>query len=160
MRTYVYLDDQPGVWFFSLDCDSAAAVFGARTLYHLPYFNADIELVKTDEGEEGGVDYSLVRTDDPPAEFEASWKIGKRLPRSEPGSLEFFLTERYCLYAAHHNQLHRARIFHEPWSLQSATLLALHSTMIEATGLPQPKGEPLLHYSEEIAVDIWPLETV
>src|SRR6188474_70381 len=86
---------------FSPSIATAPPPYSARRLYHLPYFNADIELVETDEGEEGGVDYSLVRTDDPPAEFAASWKIGKRLPRSEPGSLEFFLTERYCLFSEH-----------------------------------------------------------
>jgi hypothetical protein len=30
--------------------------------------------------------------------------------------------------------------------------------MIESLGIPQPAGEPLLHYAESIAVDIWPLE--
>jgi len=160
VRTYVYLDDQPGVWFFSLDCNSAAAVFGARTLYHLPYFNADIELTGTDEGEEGGVDYSLTRTDDPPAEFEASWKIGKRLPRSEPGSLEFFLTERYCLFAEHDDEIYQARIHHQPWPLRSAELISLESSMIESHGLPTPKEDPHLHYCEELSVDIWPIRNL
>src|SRR5688500_4091579 len=44
VRTYVHYDGVPGVWFFSLDANSAAAVFGARTLFHLPYYNAEIEL--------------------------------------------------------------------------------------------------------------------
>jgi hypothetical protein len=30
--------------------------------------------------------------------------------------------------------------------------------MIESHGLPTPAGKPLLHYAEEITVDIWPLE--
>ena len=57
VRTYVHYDRVPGVWFFSLDCNSAAAVLGARTFFHLPYFNADIDL------EEAGdtIDYSLTQ---------------------------------------------------------------------------------------------------
>jgi uncharacterized protein len=154
VRTYVHHDRVPGVWFFSLDCNSAAAVLGARMFFHLPYYNAEIELEEEDET----IDYSLDRIDDPPAQFEASWEIGETLPYSHPGSLEFFLTERYCLYSEHDRELYRARIYHEPWPLQRATLLSLDSTMIESQGLPTPTGDPLLHYAEEISVDIWPLE--
>jgi uncharacterized protein len=156
VRTYVHLNKVPGVWFFSLDCNSAAATLAARTLYFLPYYKAEIEL----EEKNGTIDYSLRRTDDPPAELQASWKIGEAIPRSEPGSLEFFLTERYCLYSEGGDELHRARIHHEPWSLQRAELVSLRSNMIESLGLPSPKGDPLLHYSEEISVDIWPLKTL
>src|SRR5712691_4388772 len=156
VRTYVYLDNIPGVWFFSLDCNSAAATLAARSFYYLPYYKAEIEL----EAKQETVDYSLVRTDDPPAEFQASWKIGESLPQSQPGSLEFFLTERYCLYSEHKGELFRARIHHEPWPLQKAGLISFGSSMIESLGLPTPEGDPLLHYCEEIPVDIWPLTKI
>jgi hypothetical protein len=32
--------------------------------------------------------------------------------------------------------------------------------MIESHGIPAPDGAPLLHYADEITVDIWPLERV
>jgi uncharacterized protein YqjF (DUF2071 family) len=156
VRSYVHFDRVPGVWFFSLDCNSAAAVLGARTFFHLPYYNADIDL----EQEGHTIDYSLSRTEDRPAEFNASWKIGESLRYAHPGSLEFFLTERYCLYSENDNEIYRSRIYHEPWPLQKASLVSFESTMIESHGLPTPKGEPLLHYAEEISVDIWPLEDV
>jgi len=156
VRTYVHLNKVPGVWFFSLDCDSAAATLAARTLYFLPYYKAEIDL----EDNKGTIDYSLVRTDNPPAELQATWKIGEVIPRSRPGSLEFFLTERYCLYSESDDALHRARIHHQPWSLQRAELVSFKSTMIESLGLPTPTGDPLLHYSEKISVYIWPLKTV
>jgi uncharacterized protein len=154
VRTYVHFDRVPGVWFFSLDCDSVAAVLGARTFYHLPYYNADIELAQ--DGKR--IDYALSRTEDPPAEFSASWKIGGSPHYAHPGSLEFFLTERYCLYSEDDRAIYRARIYHPPWPLQKASLISLDSTMIESHGLPTPEGDPLLHYAEEISVDIWPLE--
>lgn len=157
VRTYVHLDGVPGVWFFSLDANSSLAVMGARTLFHLPYFNAEIEL----EEEDGVIDYALSRTDKPHAELEANWTIGAALPESEPGSLAFFLTERYCLYAVDsREQLYRSRIHHPPWPLQEAELNSLRSTMIESHELPTPAGDPLLHYAEALAVDIWPLEKV
>ena len=154
VRTYVHFDRMPGVWFFSLDCNSAAAVLGARTFFHLPYYNADIEL----EQEGKTIHYALSRTEDPPAEFNVSWKIGESLRYTHPGSLEFFLTERYCLYSEANDEIYRSRIYHQPWPLQKASLVSFESTMIESHGLRTPEEDPLLHYAEKISVEIWPLE--
>jgi hypothetical protein len=32
--------------------------------------------------------------------------------------------------------------------------------VVEALGLPTPSGDPLLHYADELKVDIWPLTRV
>ena len=153
VRTYVHLDGVPGVWFHSLDAASRAAVWGARTFFHLPYFNADIRLAQ----DGARIDYDSTRTDAPPAEFHASWEVGGGGRLARPDTVEFFLTERYCLYASRGSDgaLLRARVFHEPWPLRDARLLSLESTMVESHGLPTPVGAPLLHYAEELAVEIW-----
>jgi uncharacterized protein YqjF (DUF2071 family) len=154
VRTYVHLDGVPGVWFCSLDCNSAAAVMAARAFYHLPYYNADIDLRQDAQT----IEYSLKRRDDPAASFQASWNIGETNAFSHPDSLEFFLTERYCLYSEKGGDLYRARIFHQPWPLQQATLNSYASTMIESLGLKSFPGEPVLHYAEEIEVDVWAIK--
>jgi len=156
VRTYVHYDRVPGVWFFSLDCNSAAAVMGARTFYHLPYYNAEIDLQQRGST----IDYDLKRTEKPAAEFKGSWKIGETVPFSHPGSLEFFLTERYCLYSEHNDKLYRARIFHQPWPLQNAAMNSYDATMIESLGLKSPQGEPVLNSTESLNVEIWPLKKV
>ena len=157
VRTYVHHNGVPGVWFFSLDTNSNAAVLGARSVYHLPYYYADIDLKQRGKT----ITYSLSRSDDdPPADFKATWKIGDPLAQSQPGSKEFFLTERYMLYSEHDDQLYRARIFHDPWPLQDAEVTKWGSSMIEASDLIQPPGEPLVHYAEELSVEIWYLERV
>src|SRR5882724_7296432 len=156
VRTYVHFAGVPGVWFFSLDCNSRAAVLSARTLYHLPYYNADIELQQQQET----IDYSSRRRDEPAADFSARWTIKEPLPISQPTSLEFFLTERYCLYSQYEGSLYRSRIHHAPWPLQAAVVHSCESTMIEALQLPSPSDPPLLHYAEELTVDIWALEKV
>ena len=156
VRTYVKYGGIPGVWFFSLDCNSAAAVYGARAFFHLPYYKARIEL----EQQDSTINYSLKRTEEPPANFQASWEIGDPAPVSQPGSLQFFLTERYCLYSENKGQLYRGRIHHQPWPLQKASLRSFNSTMIESHGLPTLKDEPLLHYAEELSVEVWSLESI
>jgi uncharacterized protein YqjF (DUF2071 family) len=158
VRTYVHLDGVPGVWFLSLDINSAVAVLAAREFFHLPYFNATIDLKQ----EAFEIDYSLRRAkgESPEAAFEASWTMADFLPYPHPGSLEFFLTERYCFYCTHKQQLYRCRVFHPPWPLQEARLQSYASTMIQSHDLPAPGGEPLVHYSEAVKVDIWPLAEV
>ena len=158
VRTYVHHQGVPSVWFLSLDAANKLAVWGARQFYYLPYFNAQMSLDQTGNT----IRYSSSRCDPrgAPAELQASWTIGETLPRSAPDSLEFFLTERYCLDNEHNGTLYRARIHHNPWPLQQAELVSLESTMIESHGLPTPEGDPLLHYCEELSVDIWPLKHV
>ena len=159
VRTYVHLDGVPGIWFFSLDASNTIAALGARLIFHLPYFNARMSL----EQRERTIYFTSTRTHPQaaPAEFEAVWTVGKRLPRSAPGSLEFFLTERYCLYSARGDALYRARIFHRPWPLHVAHLASFRSTMIEAQGFPSPMGDPLLHQQgEPLRVRVWPLSRV
>ncbi len=155
VRTYVHYQGLPGVWFFSLDAANKLAVWSARQFYYLPYFNAEMSL----QQEGSTIRYSSIREDPQgaAAALKAAWTIGEPLAQAQPGSLEFFLTERYCLYSHHRDQLYRSRIFHPSWPLRSATLDNYQSTMIESQGIPTPGGTPLLYYAESIAVDIWPL---
>ncbi len=156
VRTYVHLNGVPGVWFFSLDAASRLAVWGARKFYHLPYFNAAMSLNQSGNQ----IDYVSQRRDKygPPAELQTTWSIGDPLPTSLPGSLEFFLTERYCLYSENKGEIYRARIHHPPWPLHGAAVSTFNSTMIESLGVPTPPGNPHLRYAEELTVEIWPLQ--
>jgi uncharacterized protein YqjF (DUF2071 family) len=112
VRTYVHLSGVPGVWFFSLDASNPLAVSGARLAFHLPYFTARMSLKQRDRT----IHFASrrIHRQGPPAEFEATWTVGDRLGEAQPGSLDFFLIERYCLYAARGDALYRARIFHRP----------------------------------------------
>jgi uncharacterized protein YqjF (DUF2071 family) len=99
VRTYVHLDGVPGVWFFSLDANNRVAVLGARLAFHLPYYGARMGLERHDRV----IRFASRRTQRraAPAQFEAAWVSGEELGEARPGSLDFFLVERYCLYSAH-----------------------------------------------------------
>jgi uncharacterized protein len=148
VRTYVTRDDKPGIWFFSLDASSQLAVEAARRLYRLPYFRADIAVRR--RGKE--LLYDCSRGDG--KAFSAAYRADGAVFNAEPGSLEHFLTERYCLYAEHEGRLYRADIHHRPWPLQPAWVRIDLNTMppIKVT-----EEEPLVHYSERQDVVIWPL---
>lgn len=156
VRTYVHFNGVPGIWFFSLDTDSTAAAFAARTFFHLPYYTADIDF--EDDGKE--FHYQLSREEEPYGDLDVRWTIGDALPLAQPGSKEFFLTERYCLYTQHDGDIYRGRVHHQPWPLREATLLNFETDIFEANGIPAPTGPPLIHYADEVNVDIWMIENV
>ena len=105
VRTYVVpksTRDKPGVWFFSLDATSRLAVRGARWGFHLPYFDAHISCQVNGSTNTPTVHYSSRRTHKgaPPAELDMDYRPAGKAFQAEPGSLDYFLTERYCLYSA------------------------------------------------------------
>lgn len=149
VRTYVTRDDKPGIWFFSLDASSAVAVEAARRLYRLPYFRAEISVHQ--RGRE--LVYHCSR--DEGKAFSATYGPDGDVFAAAAGSLEHFLTERYCLYAQHEGELFRADIHHRPWPLQPAR------ARIELNSMPPLKvseQDPLVHFSARQDVVIWPLE--
>jgi uncharacterized protein YqjF (DUF2071 family) len=152
VRTYVTDGEKPGIWFFSLDASSALAVAAARRLYKLPYFPADI----TVERRRGRIHYECVR--DERTAFSGAYTPAGEVFEARPESLEHFLTERYCLYAADHGALYRAEIHHPPWPLQVADATIDLNTM--APEDVRLQGDPLLHYSARQDVLIWPVEDV
>lgn len=157
VRTYVTLDGKPGVWFFSLDAADRFAVEIARMFYHLPYFNADMRVQMDGET----VTYSSIRTDRraPVGEFRGVYRPTAPAFRSAHGTLEHWLTERYCLYAADgHGRLYRGDIHHAPWQLQTAEADIQVNTVAQSRGIPLPDVPPLLHYAGRIDVLAWSIE--
>ena len=146
----------PEYFFFSLDAASLPAVLGARAAFKLPYFHAAMLIRSAGESFE----YTSTRLQMPrPAEFHARyWPVSAPRVR-EKGSLEYFLTERYCLYTVHLGKVRRAYIHHEPWQLQDAEAEFGVNTMAQAAGIDLPESKPLLHYSRLLEVLVWWPET-
>jgi uncharacterized protein YqjF (DUF2071 family) len=154
VRTYVHMGGVPGVWFLSLDAANPLLVWGARASFALSYFHAAMQLREVSDV----IQFQSRRAQAgaPPADFQAAWKPGERIVATPPSSLEFFLTERYCLYAARGRRIYRAAIHHRPWPLCAASLSELASTMIQSHGIVGVDGDPLVHaLAAPIQVEIW-----
>ncbi len=165
VRTYVRVGDRPGVWFFSLDAASALAVSIARAWFHLPYFRARMRCEEAGGpvGPAAGerVTYESVRTH--PGAPSATWRgtYGPTGPVefATPGSLEHWLTERYCLYACSPaGRVWRGEIHHDPWPLQPAEARVQVDTMAAATGIALPDAAPHLLFARRLDVRIWALK--
>ena len=154
VRTYVTRDGKPGVWFFSLDAGNPLAAYLARQLYHLPYHAARMACVpggrtisyRCERGAEGA---------SPRAEFLADYGPNGDAFQTPAGSLEEWLTARYCLYAERAGTLYRAEIDHVPWTLHRGTAEIRRNTMADASGITLPPDRPLLHYAAPLEVRIW-----
>ena len=175
VRTYVRHGGKPGVWFLSLDAASRLAVVGGRMGFHLNYQNAEM---RCEVGADGWVEYESERLGD--AGRGSIWRAAGRggVDRggvagfagryrgvgegfaARVGTLEHWLTERYCLYAADGDgRLYRGEIDHEPWALRRAEAEIGVNTMGGVCGL-RFEGEPHVLYAERIDVVAWLAERV
>jgi uncharacterized protein YqjF (DUF2071 family) len=157
VRTYTTLDGRPGIFFLSLDAASRLAVLAARRAYRLPYFHARMSI---DRGA-GGIRYRSTRTsrDGEPASFAAEYCPIDEAARAQPGTLEYFVAERYCLYTVdERGRPLRAEIQHPPWPLQAARASIVENTMTLPWGIELPRRRPVLHFARLQNVVLWPLE--
>lgn len=158
LRLYVRCQDKPGVWFVSLDASNRLAVWAARRFFHLPYHLARID----HDWQDGSVLFRAERRwAGPRLEFQATFRPLGELFSAQPGSLEHFLTERYCLYAADpRGRLFRGEVQHRPWLLQRAAGEVQAEDLVRPHGMRLPAGDPLLHFTPGVESVVWPLAEV
>ena len=150
LRTYVTVDGKPGVYFFSLDAASQTAVTGARALFRLNYYYAAINLAG-----HGRTEFTSRRLERPRADFHASYRVAGDPLSISSSSLDYWLVERYCLYATRGGPTFRVDIHHMPWVLQPASAELQPNELFESAGLPIPDTPPLLHYAVRQDVLTW-----
>ncbi|MEM9479243.1 MAG: DUF2071 domain-containing protein [Verrucomicrobiota bacterium] len=140
LRTYVYdRHGRPGVWFYSLDATQWLAVRIARTLFNLPYFDANMTAERGTE-----IDYKSSRKGCSD-EFDCHYLYAAKgeLPNPEPGSLEYFLVERYYLFAANKaGRLFSGRVHHTPYPLHDVDFEVRKEGTMALAGFGNPKGPP------------------
>ncbi|HEV8398126.1 MAG TPA: DUF2071 domain-containing protein [Vicinamibacterales bacterium] len=151
LRTYVSpRDGKRGVFFFSLDASRLPAVIGARAMFRLPYFWASMSATRR-----GNAVHYTSRRRRSAASFVGAYEPSGPAFTPARGSLEFFLTERYCLY--HVDALGRParlEIHHSPWQLQPARAEIAENTMADGLGI-RLEGAPLLHFAKRQDVVAW-----
>lgn len=151
VRTYVRYQGKPGVYFFSLDAANRTAVFAARSLFGLPYYYANMSIRRVN----GSIHYQSTRRCSPTTSFSGEYGGQGDVKLSQFGSLEYFLTERYCLFTVDpQGRVTIAEIHHAPWPLQQGWANIKHNTMTVPLGIAL-QGEPILHFAKRIDVAIW-----
>ena len=155
VRTYVVdAHGRSGVWFYSLDCNRAIPVWVARAAFHLPYEHA--RMTATVDGER--VIYASQRRGDPHvSRFE--YAPAGEPTAAEPGSLAFFLAERYRLFARRRDgTLRSGQVHHAPYPLAPATVDAYDTRVLELAGFAAPGRPPdHVHTSRGVSVEVFAL---
>jgi uncharacterized protein YqjF (DUF2071 family) len=140
LRTYVYdRTGKPGVWFYSLDATQWLAVRIARTFFNLPYFDATITAQRG-----ASIDYRASRKGCSP-DFDCHLRYSEQeeLPAPEPGSLEFFLVERYSLFAVNRaGTLFSGKVYHLPYLLRAVSAEVLQEGATALAGFERPARAP------------------
>ena len=155
VRLYVEAEGKPGVWFLSLDATNALAVWGARRFFHLPYVHARMTVAR--DGEAVRV---TSQRHDGSARFAARYAPVAPVELAAPGTLDHWLTERYCLYARRPDgALRRLQIHHVPWPLQRGEVEIEANEMLRVHGI-DADGPPLCHVARRIDIVSWTPERV
>ncbi|HRI42682.1 MAG TPA: DUF2071 domain-containing protein [Fimbriimonadaceae bacterium] len=157
VRTYVHrAGKEPGVWFFSLDAARWIACKIGRSQFGLAYWHAHMRVKRHGET----VVYDSTRIEgggNQSATLETVATIGPAAGCVEGHSLDFFLLERYLLYALRAGVLCKARVWHRPYPVRGARLDSCHQSLTAACGLPSFPWEHVI-FSDGVNVDIYRLE--
>ncbi|RWZ58828.1 DUF2071 domain-containing protein [Halobacillus fulvus] len=156
VRTYVTYKGEPGVYFITLDANHPLGVFLARTVFGLPYVNAEMKLKQktnhlqfTSRRTHKGYDKS---------HFHASVDITSPIITPSPDSLTSWLTERYALWVQRGRTIYKGPIQHKNWSLQEAKARIDFNQLTDFLPPGSLSGEPLTHYSKTLDTYIYPFE--
>lgn len=158
LRTYVHDGrGNAGVWFYSLDCNQALAVQLARRFFHLPYFDARIGA----QWRGDTMHYHCQRRDGTSAGGAYVWTPGAHAQTVAPGSLEFFLVERYLLFAADATgRLYGCRVHHAPYRIAPATATELSLEPVQQAGFALAGPPVSVLTAEPVDVTIFRLQAL
>lgn len=156
LRTYVH-DEQgrPGVWFYTLDCNQWLAVKIARILFHLPYQHASMESYQDD----GTLTYISRRMRSATSQiFRYPARLRQALT-ADPGSLEFFLLERYRLFSVSRSgAIYSGSVHHKPYAFENTAITDYSTELFSLCGFQEPDSPPISAIiAEPVHVDIHPL---
>ncbi len=161
VRTYVYDDTgRPGVYFYSLDCNQPIAVEIARSVFRLPYQHA--RMLAQHSGSQ--IHYECLRRGQPGPSWRYTWQPMQPKTTAkavEPGTLEFFLVERYALFTqGSAGKLLEGRVHHRSYQIQPADALHVNVTPARLAGF-ELHGPPCsLLMAEAVDVSIYPLREI
>ena len=160
LRTYVrdHRTGTPGVFSFSIETGSLLATIAVRFIFQMPCSWAEMQLNQRTDREFAFHSRRLLSNQQ--VIFNARYRgLGptRRLAEIRSGSLEYFLTERYCLFSRNSaGEAVRANIHTVASPLEDAEAEIERNDLPAAAGITLPAQEPVLHYSRRLAVYVWP----
>ncbi len=152
VRTYVRTaDGKPGIYFFSLDCDHWLAVKIAQLAFGLKYKHAKIRF------EAAHKQLSCLRTKETTL-ANYRWNPQSAPTTATPGTIEFFLLERYTFFTERKNRLWAGQVYHPPYVFSSAKLHEYsEAPFLWNQLLPTHSAPHLVHACRGVAIEAFAL---
>jgi hypothetical protein len=169
VRTYVTMDDKPGIYFLSADAANLSAVWIARLWFRMEFWHAAIRMsgatVNVPKHADRAIHFSSRRIHGPssaagPAGLDVSYVPEGTAEHARPRSLDAFLTERYCTYTRARRNCYRIELHHQPWALQRVSVEFRSNSVTAPLGLEMPMQPSLCHYSRSQKMLLWAPERV
>ncbi len=159
VRTYVQYKDKPGVCFLSLDVENWASNMIAKRWYRLPYYPA--EIIFLSEGNAIHCRSTRKAKSSQPILFHGSVTPSQDLSIARIGTLNHWLTERYCFYSMDtKGGIYCGEIHHRPWMLQKAETEIEMNTLFDPINLNPSNEKPIAAFSKGINSLIWNIKKV
>lgn len=164
VRTYVTMRGKPGLYFFSVDATNLSAVWFARVFFRMQYWHSSIQVsgatIQSRKGAATEIHFRAKRLHGPaaqqgPARLDVVYAPQGEAEKARAGSLDKFLTERYCVYSWHRQKFYCTEIHHQPWPLQRVQVDFRANSIAEPLGLSLPLQPELCHFSRSIKMLAW-----
>jgi uncharacterized protein YqjF (DUF2071 family) len=154
IRTYVVgPDGRDGLWFFTLETNSFPTTVAARTALGVPYRWATMEV----GGAGNRVTYSSRRRLADPAPAHRTTVATSGVAEVANPRLAAWLTGRWRAWTKTAGRLLVVPVEHEPWPISDAALVDHEDTLLASLGLPEPSGEPVVHFASGVTARLgWP----
>lgn len=169
LRTYVTMQGKPGLFYFSVDAANLSAVWVARVFFRMQYWHSAIQMsgatIQTHSLAERSIHFRATRLHGPtaidgPAKFDVIYCPKGEAEPARRGSLDEFLTERYCVYSWNRGRYFRTEIHHQPWPLQRTSVELRANSIADPLGLPLPSEPDVCHFSRSIKMLVWAPEYI
>jgi hypothetical protein len=169
LRTYVTMGGKPGLFYFSVDAANLSAVWFARVFFRMKFWHSSIQISgtsgQTDHSKETPIHFRSTRLHGPasgngPARLDVLYSPEGEPQRSHRGSLDEFLTERYCVYSWNRGKYYRSEVHHQPWPLQRARVEVRANSLADPLGLALPTAPDISHFSRSLKMLAWAPENV
>jgi uncharacterized protein YqjF (DUF2071 family) len=169
LRTYVTMQDKPGLLYLSVDAANLSAVWFARVFFRMQYWHSSIQVsgatIEVRNPKERTIHFRSARLHGPatssgPAKFDAIYSPEGERERVRRGSLDEFLTERYCVYSWNRDKYYRTEVHHQPSVLQGVNVELHANSMADPFGLVLPPKPDLCHFSRSLKMLAWAPESI
>jgi len=149
VRTYVRHRGQPGIYFLRMYADNWLAIQAARLLTPLCYEHATMIDLRLPDAQRH---VECWPAGDRSSGLSVDFTIAGDATEVCPGSLDFWLVERYRLFVGRHDgAILAGDVEHPSWQVSAVDLSVLNNHIGEATGLPLGEAPSAASFSTGVA---------